>query len=104
GKLSTRGCNFHPSMITLQLGGELALPPDWLVSGGLGHYGLFDFGSGQPDGPWPSRSSAAEELHLAARYLRGRMALYAEYRLITYAGGTHELVLGAEFRSAPDAP
>ena len=24
--------------------------------------------------------------------------------LITYAGGTHELVLGAEFRSAPDAP
>jgi tetratricopeptide repeat protein len=104
GKLSTSRCNFHPSLITLQLGGELALPPDWLVSGGLGHYGLFDFGAGQPDAPWPSRSSAAEELHLAGRYLIGRVTLFAEYRFITYDGGTHELVLGAEFRSAPDAP
>jgi tetratricopeptide (TPR) repeat protein len=104
GKLSARDCNFHPSMITLELGGELALPPDWLVSGGLGHYGLFDFGAGQPDGPWPSRPSAAEQLRLAGRYLVGKVAVYAEYRFITYAGGTHELVVGAEFRSTPEAP
>jgi tetratricopeptide (TPR) repeat protein len=104
GKLSAHDCNFHPSMVTLQLGGELDLSLVWTVSGGLGHYGLFDFGPGQPDGPWPSRSSAAEELRLAGRYLIGKVVLFAEYRFITYSGGTHELVLGAEFRSGPDAP
>jgi tetratricopeptide (TPR) repeat protein len=104
GKLSAHDCGFAPSLLSLELGGELALPPRWVVSGGLGHYGLFDYGPGVPADPWPSRPSAAEQLHLAARYLLGKMSLYAEYRLITYAGGTHELVVGAEFRSTPDAP
>jgi hypothetical protein len=104
GKLSTKGCNFHPSMISLELGGELTLRDGWLVSGGLGHYGLFDFGPGAPSGAWPSRTSAAEQLHLGARYLIGKVALTAEYRFITYAGGTHELVVGAEFRSTADSP
>jgi hypothetical protein len=104
GKLSAHDCNFHPSLLSLELGGELALPPQWLVSGAVGHYGLFDYGPGVPADPWPSRASAAEQLHLAGRYLLGKVALYAEYRLITYAGGTHELVVGAEFRSTPDAP
>jgi hypothetical protein len=104
GKLSASDCNFHPSLVTLELGGELALPPAWLVGGAIGHYALFDYGGGAPERPWPSRASAAEQLSLRGRYLLGRVSLFAEYRLITYAGGTHELVLGAEFRSAPDAP
>jgi hypothetical protein len=104
GKLSTRGCAFHPSLLSLELGGELDLRGGWSASGGLGHYGLFDLGDGAPARPWPSRSSAAEQLHLAARYLLGKVALFADYRFITYAGGTHELVLGAEFRSSPDGP
>jgi tetratricopeptide (TPR) repeat protein len=104
GKLSTHDCQFHPSLLTLELGAEIALRDQWWVAGGLGHYGLFDYGPGVPAQPWPSRTSAAEELHLAARHLLGKVALFAEYRLITYAGGTHELLLGAEFRSTPDGP
>jgi hypothetical protein len=104
GKLSARGCAFHPSLLTLELGGELELRGGWVVGAALGHYGLFDVGSGRPDGPWPSNANAAEQLRLSARYSIGKVVLFAEYRLITYAGGTHELVVGAEFRSAADAP
>jgi hypothetical protein len=53
---------------------------------------------------WPSRTNSAEQIHLGGRYLIGKIALIAEYRLITYARGTHLLTLSAEFRSSADAP
>jgi hypothetical protein len=104
GKLIKRDCNFRPSLLTLELSGELAVRERWLVTGGLAHYGLFDFGPGQPDGPWPSQAKAAEQIALGGRYLLGKIALVFQYRFITYAGGTHEIGVGAEFRSSPEAP
>jgi tetratricopeptide (TPR) repeat protein len=104
GKLVTRSCQFHPSLLTLELSAELALREQWTFSGGLGHYGLFDLGPGRPDQPWPSDAKAAEQISVGARYLVGKVAIVFHYRFITYAGGTHELGAGVEFRSSPEAP
>jgi tetratricopeptide (TPR) repeat protein len=99
GKVFNGGCAFHPSLLSLELGAEVQLPAHFAVGAAVGHYGLFDFGSGAPDGVWPNRSNAAEELRLGGRYTLGQIAFTADYRLITYAGGTHQLLFGVEFRS-----
>ncbi len=104
GKLSTRDCRFHPSLLTLDLSGDLALSTTLTATAGVGHYGLFALGPGVPLGPWPSRTSAAEHVHAGGRYAFGRVALIAQYRFITYAGGSHELGVAMEFRSRPDSP
>ena len=104
GKLSITDCQFRPSQLNLELSAELDLGGPWSIGGGLGHYGLFDFGPGVPTGPWPVRANAAEHVHLAGRYTIGKVALLTGYRFITYAGGTHELTVAVEFRSSPDAP
>lgn len=97
-------CRFHPALVTFVLSADVTLPPHWRVSTGVGHYAIFDLGPGSPSGPWPSRSSAAEQINLDARYVVGKITLVGAYRFITYAGGTNELTLGIEFRSRPDAP
>jgi len=104
GKLITRDCQFHPSLLTVELSGELAVREHWFVNGGLGHYGLFDLGPGRPDRPWPSDAKAAEQIAVGGRYLISKVAIVFQYRFITYAGGTHELGAGVEFRSTPEAP
>jgi hypothetical protein len=104
GKVSTSGCHFSPSLLSLELGGELTLPGGWSASAGAGHYGLYDFGSGQPSAPWPSRSNTAEQLSLGARYTFRQITFSADYHLIAYAGGTHALMFGVELRSDPGAP
>lgn len=103
GKLSTRNCEFHPSLLTLDLSGQFTLTREWLLNAGVGHYGLTDFGSGSPVGPWPDRQNAAEVLHLGARYQLGRTALFSELRTMGYHGGSYEILLGAEFGAVTPA-
>jgi hypothetical protein len=106
GKASVRDCDFRPSLLTLDLKADYTLTNTWRVSAGGGHYGLFDYGSRDknPIELWPTRPGAAEHFHIGARHAVGGVALYAHYRYITYAGGSHELGMGIEFRSSPEAP
>jgi hypothetical protein len=102
GKLSYDKCNFHPSMLNLDLYGEWALPPNWTVGAGVGHYGLHDFGDGEATGPWKGgRDRSVEYIHLGGRYVWQRMTFLSDLRGMAYAGNVWELLLGVEFRSSP---
>lgn len=100
GKLATHNCSFRPSLLTLGLGADLQLGTYWTLLAGLGHYGLYDLGTGVAPG-WNGNERATEYLHLGARYTLGLVTLTLDYRGMSYGGGTNEITFGIELRSVP---